>query len=354
MAEEVAQNRTETATPRRREEAREQGQVAHSRELTVSLVLLAGLAALALAGGTIGPGLIEQIRHDFWLSSKVADFQPETVQALVGSSLSRGLELLSFLFAIVIAAAVASSALQVGFQVTPVVLALQWERLSPVAGWSRLFSTNSSVVGLVTLFKIATVGIVAYCVIKGPVQHLGNLQQCSLAVVLHQAWSTMIQLGMAVAGALVVVGAVDYAWQWWRLEQSLRMTKQEVKEEVKRDEGDPQFKARIRKLQRQAAQKRMLQDVPTATVVVTNPTHLAVALRYERGSMPTPVVVAKGAGELAHRIAELARRHSVPVLERKPVAQALFKSVKVGQQIPATLYQVVAELLAYVYRLRAT
>jgi flagellar biosynthetic protein FlhB len=146
---------------------------------------------------------------------------------------------------------------------------------------------------------------------------------------------------------------VDYVWQLWRFEQSLRMSKQELKEEVKREEGDPQVKMRVRRLQREAATKRMMLDVPKATVVVTNPTHLAVALRYEKGEGAAPKVIAKGADHMAAKIIAAARKHGVPVLERKPVAQALFKSVKVGQEIPMGLYHVVAEILAYVYKLRA-
>jgi flagellar biosynthetic protein FlhB len=145
---------------------------------------------------------------------------------------------------------------------------------------------------------------------------------------------------------------LDYAYQRWRFELSLRMTRQEMKEELKRDEGDPQVKARIRRLQREAAQKRMLQEVPKATVIITNPTHLAIALRYEQGAMGAPRVVAKGAGFVAERIVELARKNWVPIVQRPPLAQVLFKAVQVNQEIPAELYVVVAEVLAYVYRLR--
>jgi flagellar biosynthetic protein FlhB len=352
MADDLGQTKTEAPTQRRRDEAREQGQVAHSRELSSSLVLLAGLAALAMAAGTLGPGLLVQVRQSILLAGRFSELGPEQVQMLVGGTLGRALELLGFLFAAVFVVALAANAMQVGFQLTPGVLALHWERLDPAAGWSRLLSLNSGVMGFAAIVKIVAVSVVAYWVVKGPLHHAGSIQEYTLVGILHVTWGTVVRLGLAVSATLVLIAAVDYVWQRWRLEQSLRMTKQEVKDEVKRDEGNPQFKARIRKLQRQAAQKRMLQDVPKATVVITNPTHLAIALRYERGSMPTPVVVAKGAGALAHRIAEIARGHSVPVLERKPVAQALFKTVKVGQQIPLALYQVVAEILAYVYKLR--
>jgi flagellar biosynthetic protein FlhB len=177
--------------------------------------------------------------------------------------------------------------------------------------------------------------------------------QENLASSISGAWRIVLQLGLAVAATLVALGTIDYGWQRWQLEQSLRMSRPEVKEEMKREQGNPQVKLRVRKLQREAAQKRMLKDVARATVVITNPTHLAVALRYDRYTMAAPRVVAKGAGVVAERIVERARRHAVVVLERKPLAQALFKAVKVGQEIPVALYQAVAEVLAFVFKLRS-
>jgi flagellar biosynthetic protein FlhB len=160
----------------------------------------------------------------------------------------------------------------------------------------------------------------------------------------------VLRLALAIAGALLLLGVGDYLFQLWRHEQLLRMSRQQLKEETKREEGDPQTKARIRRLQREAARKKMFHEVKSATVVVTNPTHLAVALRYDRGAMGAPKVVAKGAGHVAKRIAELARRHNVPVLERKTLAQALFRTVKLNQEIPMAIYHAVAEVLATVYR----
>jgi flagellar biosynthesis protein FlhB len=201
--------------------------------------------------------------------------------------------------------------------------------------------------------KIVLVALVAWWLLRKRLPIVVSLAQVTLASTVTQAWKVIAELGMALAGTLVVLGLVDYAWQRWKLEQSLRMSRPELKDEAKREHGDPQVKMRVRKLQREAAQKRMLKEIPKATVVITNPTHLAIALRYDRGTMPAPKLVAKGSGLVATRIVALARQHAVPVVERKPVAQALFKAVKVGQDIPTTLYQVVAEVLAYVFRLRA-
>jgi flagellar biosynthetic protein FlhB len=349
--EELQQSRTEAPTPRRREEAREQGRVAFSAELNGGLVLLAGLGVLALGARTMASGLLHSVRLD-WLPSRMSELGPEQTQGIFFDLFSQGLGILGIFLGAVVVIGLASSALQVGFVMTPGLLVLNFERLSPAQGWTRLFSLTGGMRGALALVKVVAVAAVAFWVLHGRREQIAGLSDFPLPSLVGQAWAILMHLGLTLAGTLIVFGIGDYAWQRWRLEQSLRMTRQELKEEVKRDEGDPQIKARIRKLQREAAQKRMFQDVPRATVVITNPTHLAVALRYERNTMAAPQVVAKGAGYIALRIADMARRHGVPVVERKPLAQALYKAVKVGQDIPAALYVVVAEVLAYVYRLR--
>jgi flagellar biosynthetic protein FlhB len=349
--EELGQTRTEAPTPRRREEARQQGQVAFSTDLTTGLMLLAGVGALALVGPGIARGLLNTMRWDL-LHIGLADLDPEKAQSLFLGLFGRGMEIIGVFLAVVVVLGVAAPALQVGFQVAPGLLALNLGRLSPAQGWSRLFSLGAGFRGLIAILKVTVIAVVAYWVVRGRAFQIAGVSEAPLGIAAGQAWGMVLRLGLAVAGALVVIGVADYCYQLWKLEQSLRMTRQELKEEMKREEGNPEIKARIRKLQREAAQKRMFQDVPRASVVVTNPTHLAVALRYERGTAAAPKVVAKGAGYVAQRIVDMARRHAVPVVERKPLAQALYKAVKIGQEIPATLYLVVAEVLAYVYRLR--
>ena len=181
---------------------------------------------------------------------------------------------------------------------------------------------------------------------------MAALGQYDLSTAVGITWDMTVRLALVAGGAMVVLGAADYAFKWFQLEQKLRMSKQDLIEEHKKEEGDPQIKARIRKLGRELSQRRMMKSVPTATVVITNPTHLAIALRYDKTIHSAPRVVAKGAGHVAKRIVEMARSHAVPVIEKKPVAQALFKAVKVGQDIPMALFQAVAEVLAFVYRLR--
>ncbi len=351
MADEDFESKTEAPTQRRREEAREQGQVAFSMDFTGAVQLLAAVVMLYVTGPTIGHGLRQTAR---WILGGVRgqDIDALGVQGLFGSLALRGAELIGWFLGLMLVAGVAVSLLQTGVQWTPGLLTLRWERISPATGWGRLFSMATAVRALIGLFKMAVVAALAYWVIQGRLPQVGSLGEATLAGATAQAWNLVMRLALAVAGGLVLIGVADYGYQRWRLEMSLRMTRQELKEELKREEGDPQIKGRIRRLQREMARRRMMREVPKATVVITNPTHLAVALRYDRATMASPRLVAKGAGLVAERILEEARRHQVPIVRRPPLAQALYQTVKLGQAIPAELYFVVAEVLAYVYRLR--
>jgi len=351
MAEEFNQSRTEAPTQRRREEARQQGQVAVSRELSSGLLLLAGAGALWLGGAALAGGLLNALRLDL-LGIHHSDFSPEQTRDVFAVMFQRAAGLVGFIVGFLLVVGVAVSALQSGVQFFPELALPRWERLSWANGWSRMVSLASGVRGLAAILKLGAVAGLTYWVLRGRLPQISSLCECPLTSVAVQAWNLVLHLALAIAAALVVVGLLDYLFQRWRHEQSIMMSRQELKDEVKREEGDPMLRARVRKLQREMNRRRMLEDVPRATVVITNPTHLAIAIRYERGTMPAPKVVAKGAGFLAQRIAERARRHAVPVVERQAVARALYKAVNVGQEIPTALYHAVAEVLAYVYKLR--
>lgn len=353
MADEDFESKTEAPTQRRREEARQQGQVAFSADLVGAVQLLVAVVALSVNGASLGRGLLALARRDLsGNGQKVLD--PLSVQGLFASLFSNGAELVGFLLGMIFAAAVAVGLMQTGFQFTPALLTLHWDRLSPATGWSRLFSLSTTVRALTSLLKVVIVAALAYWVIKGRVIQIAYLGETALKDALARIWDLAMRLALAIAGGLALVGVLDYGYQRFRLERSLRMSRQELKEELKREEGDPQIKGRVRRLQREMAQRRMMREVPKATVVVTNPTHLAVALRYARETMASPRLVAKGSGLVADRIVAEARRHQVPIVQRPPLAQALYRTVKLGQEIPAELYYVVAEVLAYVYRLRGT
>jgi flagellar biosynthetic protein FlhB len=351
MAEDFDQSKTEAPTQRRREEARQQGQVAVSAELITGALLLTGVLILWQTAPRLASGFFELAQQGL-LSIQYTDFSSERAQSTLAGVASQMGNLLGSFFGLLFAVAIGLGAAQVGLHFVPALLLPKWEKLSPVEGWSRVFSRAAVVRGLLAVLKVAAVAALAAWVMRGRAAAIMTLGEGSLNYAAAQAWAVAIRLALAIAAALALLGVADYAYQRFRFEQSLRMSRQELKEELKREEGDPQMRARIRRLQREAARKRMMQEVPKATVVITNPTELAVALRYERGTMPAPRVVAKGAGFVAQRIVELARQHAVPIVERKPVAQALFKAAQVGQEIPAGLFLAVAEVLAYLYRLR--
>jgi flagellar biosynthetic protein FlhB len=242
---------------------------------------------------------------------------------------------------------------QVGFQINTEKMTPNFEKLNPANGLQKLFSFAALVRGLLTLLKVIALGAVAYWVLEPRVGVITTLSRDRLRGATEAGWAVVMRLAVYLVAAVVLVALLDYVYQRRRFEQSLRMTREEVKRELKEEEGDPQIKARIRQMAKEWARRKMLTEVPKATVVVTNPTHYAVALRYDpaRGD-DAPVVVAKGTGWFAKRISDIARDAGVPVLERPPLARALHAEVREGQAIPGPLFRAVAEVLTFVYRLR--
>jgi flagellar biosynthetic protein FlhB len=351
MAEEVdEESKTEDPSPRRREEARKQGQVPFSQELVGAAVLLAAVAGLMWFGRSIGVGMLEVVRTDL-----ARLFHPELTTAGAQELFARGvvrlLTVLAPWFGLMLAAGVAASVAQAGFQITPERLEFKPEKLNPAEGAQRLFSTAALVKGGLAVLKVVAIGGVAYWVFEGRFGVIVGLSRERLGGAVAAAWAVASRLALYLSAATALVAAADYLYQRRRFEAGLRMTKQEVKEELKQEEGDPQLKARVRQLARERSKRKMLAQVPKATVVITNPTHYAVALRYAGGDA-APVVVAKGAGALARRIAELARRHAVPVVERPVLARGIYATVKDGLPIPAALFRAVAEVIAFVYRIK--
>jgi flagellar biosynthetic protein FlhB len=346
------QPKTELPTPRRREEAREQGQVTFSPELTGGLLLLIGALALAMGAPYVGERLLTEVRIDFGQHS-VRDATIEEITQHLSETLSRSMEIMGPPLLLFFATGLFGAYAQVGIRFNTELLALKWERIWPWAREDMTWISWDKVVGgllvLVRVALVASVGVWNLLHLGAQLQRIGTSR---LDGAVTQSWSVAIHLVLTLAGILLLLGAGDWALKWWRFERSLMMTKQEVKDEAKREGLDPLLKARLRRMQREAATKKMFREVKTATMVVTNPTHLAIALKYEPGRMKAPRVVAKGAGFVAKRLVELARSANVPVLERKPLARALFKSVKVNQKIPVTLYMAVAEVLKHVYELR--
>jgi flagellar biosynthesis protein FlhB len=351
MAEDVdPESKTEDPSPRRREEARRQGQIPFSQELVGAAVLLAAMIGLLNFGRGMGDVLLDVYRVE--LSSAFrAELTPIVAQELFARGLVRALVAMGPFFALLLTAGIAASAAQVGLQFNPDKLELKPDRLNPATGAKRLFSAAALVKGGLGVLKIVAIGYVAWWVLEGRFGVVLSLTSGTIRDGADAAWSLAVRLGLYLSAATALVAAFDYFYQRRRFEVGLRMTKQEVKDEMKQEEGDPQLKHRMRQLARERMKKRMMQEVPKATVVITNPTHYAVALRYAAGDV-APVVVAKGAGVLAERIRQLAREHSVPLVERPPLARALYAGVKDGQPVPGVLFQAVAEVLAFIFRLR--
>lgn len=345
-----AQERTEAPTPRRREEARNRGQVAKSSDLTAAVILLGALILLHWTGRDILGGLLGVTRT--CLETEGAELTDPGALVSTLAITFRGLAgMVLPLLLIVMVLALVASFVQVGvlFTVTPLTPSL--DRLNPINGLSRMFNGRAVVHLLMGIAKMITLAVVAWWTLSSRMDallHASALPHLSIVAV---AAELVYTFGLRMAIALLVLAVIDYIYQRLRMEKDLRMTKEEVKEEMKRMDGDPMIKRRRREIQMQMAIRRIRAAVPKADVVITNPTELAVAIQYDADTMSAPKVTAKGADLMARRIRELAIEHGVPIVERKPLAQALYKAVEVGQEIPGKFYKAVAEILAYVYEL---
>jgi flagellar biosynthetic protein FlhB len=350
MAEGDKESRTHAPTPRRRQQARERGQVPRSREIDTVAVLLAGLAV----GLWVVPALLAryggQLRGWIALAGSV-EVTPGTVPLLFRRAAAEVVTLAWPLLATAIVAGVAAQVSQGGVVLRAERLAPDLSRLDPLAGFRRLVSAH----GLVTLVKAAlklfVIGGVAAAVVLRAEDGVEALVTMPLPDILAFLGAGVRATVGWVVLALLVVAALDYGWEYYRSEQRLRMTRQEVDDDLRASEGDVKIKRRFRKFHYELTKNRMLAEVPNADVVLTNPVHVAVALRYVADLMRAPIVIAKGADEVAEQIKTIARGAGVPIVERRALARALFRSVKIGQEVPVALYRAVAEVLAYIYSL---
>jgi flagellar biosynthetic protein FlhB len=351
MAEDSDLERTEPASPRRIEQAREKGQVARSRELTTVAILLAAGGSLIYMGGGMMEHMRALMRNSMTLDRSVIFNPDQMLLQLHLHSLDILLAILPFL-GLMMVVTVASSVVISGWLFTVQAMAPDFSRLDPLKGVTRIISWTGMAEMLKAVAKTALIGGVALWVVWQDVESVVSLVAEPLESGLPHLARLVGFNFMAVAGSMLVIVAIDVPFQLWNHSRQLKMTKEEVRQEAKETEGDPHVKARIRQLQREAARRRMMAEVPKADVIVTNPTHYAVALRYQEGRMGAPQVVAKGAALLAQRIRELGEENRVPILEAPPLARALYRHAELGQEIPAKLYTAVAEVLAYVYQLR--
>ncbi len=352
MSEETAGEKTEKASPKRLEEAHNKGQFARSPEVQTAFVLVSAVTALMFSGGEMWRLLANtevslfSHLHDTPLSLNVMQ------SYAVNGALLFGQCVWPVLAATVLAGLLAGG-FQTRFRTAPEALGFHWERLNPVEGFKRVFSMRSAVPTSISLVKLTVIITLCYGVIKNiladPIFH-SSVDVARIAQFMAESSFKVI---LRVAVTLVVLASVDYAYQVWRTDKDLMMTKEELKEESKNTEGNPQVKARQRRKRQAASKRKMLAEVPKADVVVVNPIHIAVALRYDRKTMKAPKVVAKGSRLNAAKIREIAQQNQVPIIENVPLARLMFKYCRVGGEIPAQFYAAVAEVLAWVYRVNA-
>ena len=351
MPEKPAAERTEQPTPKKLEKARKKGQVPHSQELTSIVTLLALIMVVALMAPSLLKWSIIQVRHG--MSGEIAVFADSIsfwnfTKAKIVDSILILCPILAALFAGSILACVAIS----GLNFAPEAITLKFSQLNPVTGFAKLVNARSIVKLLTSIFKLLFVSLIVWFYLQSRLDMLANLRWAwsgqMLAVIARIILGLLIRVGIA----LLVIGIADALYQKWKYIQELKMTRQEVKRERKDIDGSPEVKSRIRRLQIEMSKKRMLQEIPTASVVLVNPTHVAVALRYDADTMEAPVLVAKGADQIAEKIREVARAYGVPIIRKPELARTIYSTVKLGGLIPHTLYLAVAEVLAMIYRLR--
>ncbi len=352
MAEDSDLEKTEPPSPRRLEQAREEGQVPQSRELSTFFVTMTGVATLWLMGSWMADRMFSLVRGAFDFDRNLAFDHVLMLEALRGQ-LGAAMLTLMPLFLALLVAAVAGPVVLGGLVLAPKALGPNFGRMNPLQGLGRMFSVHGLAEMVKAILKSLLVGGVGALVLWQNKDHVFNLMVEPLEVGMADFSDTVAFAALLIVSSLGLLALIDVPFQLWQYNKKLRMSKEEVKREGKEQEGDPQIKARIRAMQREMARRRMMTEVPKADVVVTNPTHFSVALKYQADKMGAPVVVAKGRGETALKIREIARQHDVPLLEAPPLARALYKHCEIEQGIPAALYTAVAEVMAYVYQLDA-
>jgi len=350
MAENDAE-RTEPATPKRLEEARRRGQIPRSRDLSTAAVMLAGGAGLYMMGGKLGGQLDGIMRNGLSLTREQALNEQYLLPALSSAGGQTLLACVPILGVIMLAALLAPLALG-GWSFSAEALSPKFSRLNPGAGLKRMVSLRGLIELTKAFAKFALVGLVAVTVLRHNMAELLALGSEPVQIGIAHAASMTGSALLALSAVLGFIALIDVPYQLWQYHKELRMTREEVRQEHRESEGAPEIKQRIRSVQQMVAKRRMMQEVPKADVIITNPTHFAVALRYDESRMRAPIVVAKGADLIAARIRELAAENSVPLVEAPPLARALFRNVEVGGEIPSTLYVAVAQVLTYIFQLR--
>ncbi|PRX33658.1 flagellar biosynthetic protein FlhB [Orenia metallireducens] len=342
--------KTEKATPKKRSEARKEGQVAKSKELNSAFTLLFSFLMLSFWFRYMLQEIIT-FTNKVFINYFQMELSINNFHALLIEIIAFIAKIVAPLLLVAALVGVAVSYLQVGFLYTPKVLVPKFSKLNPLKGAKQMFSKRSLVEMLKSIMKIIIVVSIAYSTIKKVADKFAVLVNSSWASSLNLIGDTAYSLAMKISAVFIILGIVDFMYQKWQHEEDLKMSKEEVKQERENAEGKPEVKSKRRQKQQEMAMSRMMQDIPDASVVITNPTHFAVAIKFDMDEMDVPIVVAKGQDELALRIREVAKENNIEIVEEKPLARALYRIVDIGEEIPLDLYQAVAEVLAYVYQL---
>lgn len=348
-----SEEKTEKATPKRRREAREKGQVAKSREVVSSILLLSMFWTIKLLSKYLYQNL-SIVFNKFFTFYQYGEelYKDGNIKSVLYYSIEAYARLMVPILFVAAAASLLANYLQVGFLFTLKPLMPNLNKINPFEGFKRLFSKNSIVELLKAILKILLIGYFIYDFFRDNYRAIPSLLEMDLNNSIIFIGNAIISIGIRASVVLLVLSLFDYGYQLWEFEKNLKMSKQEIKEEYKQVEGNPQIKSKIREKQRQLSLRRMMAEVPKADVIITNPTHLAIAIKYDSNIAEAPYIIAKGKDLIAQRIKDAADTNEIPIIENKPLAQALYKSVDIGEQIPEDMYQAVAEILAFVYSIK--
>ncbi|WP_413300334.1 flagellar biosynthesis protein FlhB [Bacillus sp. 1P10SD] len=340
--------KTEKATPTKRREVRKKGQIAKSPEVSSALTLLLSFSFFMIGGKSFIEGCLNIYRHSFQ-EYLLWDLSISSTQLLFNQLLLDVTKLVAPIFGVVLVAGVVANYMQVGFMFNIESLKMNLGKLNPLEGAKQIFSLRAVVELIKSILKIVITSSIVYILIWKQKDELFSIGEKNLYESARFIGSLTVQIGITIAACLIVLAAADYFYKWFEHEKKIRMSKQDIKDEHKKSEGDPLIKGKRRAMQQQLSMNRMMQELPKADVVITNPTHFAVAIKYDFETMAAPEVIAKGKDHIALKIKEIAKENKIMTVENKPLARALFASVEIGQPIPEELFNAVGEILAYVY-----
>ncbi|MFT4413578.1 flagellar biosynthesis protein FlhB [Fredinandcohnia humi] len=346
-----AGEKTEKATPKKRQDSRKKGQVAKSADVNTAIILIAVFFSLMVFGGFIFERLLGLFRHSFNHYLFVNPTEQSIQEIFVELSLETAI-VLSPILIVSLIAAIAANLMQVGFLYSTEAIQMKLNKLDPIQGFKRIYSIRAIVEMIKSILKIVIVSGVTLAILWFRLEDIVSISQKTVGSSLIILAKLTVQMGLFAGGALLFLSFLDYLYQRFDFEKNIRMSKQDIKDEYKKTEGDPLIKSKIKQKQREMAMQRMMQEVPKADVVITNPTHYAIALKYDESKMDAPYVVAKGVDFVAQRIKEIAKENQIVTVENRPLARALYSQAEIGDAIPEEFFKAVAEILAYVYRLK--